>query len=103
MNRKELNKIEEEETENIEKFKKADSTPGDDIDLDQFRYNLIEKIEKDYQIVDIKKFQQYNIGTLYKIHDALKDDEPEILAEFGIRQKKKKFEEDEECTEEPTI
>jgi hypothetical protein len=105
MNRKELNEIEKEEAEEIEKFKKADSTPCDNIDLDEFRDNLIEKIEKDYQILDKKEFKKHNLATLEKIHDALKDDEPEILVEFGIKPKKKKLvdEEDEEWNEEPTI
>jgi hypothetical protein len=76
------------EDELISKFKRRQLSQDDDIE--PVRDYLITSIEKYYQITDMEEFKSHNLGTLEKIHDALKNDEPEILAEFGISPKRKK-------------
>jgi len=90
MKREELEKIEEEEAESIEKFKNTNRILDEDSTLSEYRDSLIEKLEKYYVIIDKKEFKKHNKGTLRKIHQALKDEEPGILAMFGITPKRKK-------------
>ena len=88
MDRDQLDKIEEEEKELIRRFKNNEIEPSEDIDLSDIQNFLIKKLEEDYQILDKEEFKKQNLGTLQKIHEALKKDEPEILKKFGIVKKK---------------
>ena len=88
MDKEQLNKMEEEEKEIIKRFKNKELEDDKSLDLSEVHEYLIEKLEKDYEVPNIKEFKKYNIGTLYKIHDALKNDEPKILIKYGIKKKK---------------
>ena len=101
MDRKYLDEMEEEADYIIKKFKNKELSPEEDF-TPVYDF-LLGNIDKEYTVRDINEFKKHNLATLERIHDALKDDEPEILAQYGIKPKKKKIEEDEECTEEPTI